>query len=371
MRPVWAEINLQAVGHNLREIRRIIPSHTKIMAIVKANAYGHGAGAVVPKLLEAGADYLGVAILAEALEMREQGIKAPILILGYTGEEYYPLVVKYELTQTIFSLRQAESLSKAAVSLNKKVKVHLKIDTGMGRIGFLVTPQAVKEVEEIAQLPGLELEGIFTHLANADAGDKSYCRFQLDNFFWFVRQVEQAGIKIKYKHVANSAAIIDLPQCHLDLVRPGIMLYGLYPSKEVAQSKVKLVPAMSLKARITHLKEVGPGTSISYGCTYTTKEKALIATLPLGYADGYTRLLSNKGMALVRGRKVPVVGRICMDQCMLNVSNVPGVALGDEVVLLGRQGTASISADELAELIGTINYEVLCMLSSRVPRIYV
>lgn len=371
MRPVWAEIDLSAISHNLQEVRRIIPSHSKIMAIVKANAYGHGASAVVPKLLEAGADYLGVAILDEALELREQGIKAPILVLGYTGEENCPLVVKHDITQTVFSLRQAKSLSKAALSLHKKAKIHIKVDTGMGRIGFLATPQAVKEAEEIAKLPGLEVEGIFTHLANADARDKTYSQAQLDKFFWFVSQLEKAGIHIKYKHAANSAAIIDLPQAHLDLVRPGIMLYGLYPSHEVAKDKVKLQPAMSLKTRIVHLKEVEPGTSISYGCTYVTKSKARIATLPLGYADGYTRLLSNKGMALVHGTRVPVVGRVCMDQCMLDVTAVQGVTLGDEVVLMGRQGEAIISADEIAELIGTINYEVVCMISSRVPRIYV
>ncbi|WP_227764676.1 alanine racemase [Zhaonella formicivorans] len=371
MRPVWAEVDLNAIAHNLREVRRIIPKTTKIMAIVKANAYGHGAFQVAQRALETGADYLGVALLAEAVQLREHGIASPIMILGYTSEEDYPEVIKHAITQTVFTYRQAQRLSEAAQTLNQTAKIHIKVDTGMGRIGFQSTEQAIQEITAIAKLPGIEIEGLFTHMAKSDAKDKTYSQMQLEKFLWVCREVEKAGVKVALKHAANSGAIIDLPEAHLDIVRPGIMLYGLYPSDEVDKSKLQLQPAMSLKAKIVHLKEVEAGTSISYGCTFTTKKRSRIATLPLGYADGYTRLLSNKGVALVRGCRVPVVGRVCMDQCMLDVSDVESVAVGDEVVLLGRQGEAVISVDEVAESIGTINYEVVCMVSYRVPRKYI
>lgn len=371
MRPVWAEVDLDAIAQNLKEVRRIIPKDTKVMAIVKANAYGHGAVQVAQKAIEAGADYLGVALLMEAVQLRKHGISSPILILGYTPEADYPAVVQNSITQTIFSYDQAELLSRSAQELKRQAKIHIKVDTGMGRIGFQPTEESIQEIKAIAELPGLKIEGIFTHMANADAKDKTYSHLQLNKFLWFCSEVEKAGIKPALRHVANSAAIIDLPDAHLDLVRPGIMLYGLYPSNEVDKSKVNLCPAMSLKTKIIHLKEVAAGTSIGYGCTYTATRPTRIATLPLGYADGYTRLLSNKGIVLVRGQKVPVVGRVCMDQLMIDVSGVKNAAVGDEVVLFGKQGDAYISVDDIAALVGTINYEVVCMVSCRVPRIYI
>lgn len=370
MRPVWATVDLDAIAHNLQEVRRAIPNGTKIMAIVKANAYGHGAIPVARKVLETGADYLGVALLAEAIQLREQGLRVPVLILGYTPEEDYPAVIKNQITQTIFSYEQALSLSKAAASLKCPVKVHVKVDTGMGRLGFAASEISIDAIAALATLPYLEIEGLFTHLAKADARDKTYSYQQLDKFAWFCRQVEQAGLELKFKHAANSGAIIDLPEAHFDLVRPGIMLYGCYPSDEVDRSRVRLKPAMTLTARIAHLKRVKAGTSISYGCTFTAARTSTIATLPLGYADGFSRLLSNKGSALVKGCRVPVVGRVCMDQCMLDVTDVPGVEVGDEAVLFGSQGEALLTVDEVAAKIGTINYEVLCMVSSRVPRKY-
>lgn len=371
MRPVWAEINLSAIKNNIEEIKGLIPKTTKIMAIVKANAYGHGSVAVAVKAIESGADYLGVAILDEAVELRENGILAPILILGYTPKEDYPVVVRNDITQTIYSYEQAKNLSDIALLLNKTAKVHIKVDSGMCRIGFKTEMDSLEEIKNIASLSGLEIEGIFTHFANADASDKSYSKLQLERFLRFCQEVEKAGVKVKFRHAANSAAIIDLPEAHLDMVRPGIIIYGLYPSAEVKHGRLKLIPSMSLKTRIVHLKDVSAGSCVGYGCTYTTSKLSKIATIPLGYADGWSRLLSNIGQVLVRGQQAPLVGRICMDQCMLDVSDVEDVMLEDEVVLFGKQGKTTLSVDAVAKLIGTINYEVLCMISNRVPRLYV
>lgn len=370
MRPVWAEVNLCSVVSNLKEVRRSIPNTTKVMAIVKANAYGHGAGPVAKKMVENGVEYLGVALLSEAVQLREYGISSPILILGYTPEDDYPILIRNNITQTIFTHRQAELLSQAADNLKKNVRIHIKVDTGMGRIGFQPDQQAIQEIKKIAALPALEIEGLFTHLAKSDARDKSYTSMQLQKYFWVCNELKKSGINVALKHAANSAAIIDIPEADFDLVRPGIMLYGLYPSDEVDISRIHLRQAMALKANICHVKNVKAGVNIGYGCTYTTTRAAKIATLPLGYADGYTRLLSNKGVALVRGQRVPIVGRICMDQCMLDVSEVDDAEMGDEAVLFGKQGKDFLSIDEVAELIGTINYEIVCMISARVPRIY-
>lgn len=369
MRPVWAEINLSAIKHNVQEVRRIIPEHTRIMAVIKANAYGHGAVPAAEAVLAAGADCLAVAILEEALELRRNGIQAPILVLGYTPAEGYPEVVKNEITQTIYTYEQALKLSEAAAAAGRPARVQIKIDTGMGRIGFTPDDESVMAIKGIAELP-LEIEGLFTHLANADAADKTHSLLQLDRFSRFCKKVAAAGVPVKYRHAAGSAAVIDLPEAHLDLVRPGLMLYGLYPSQEIDRSKVRLQPAMALKTRIIHLKRVEAGTTISYGSTFTTAETSLIATLPLGYADGYSRLLSNRGTVLVRECRAPVVGRVCMDQCMLDVTAVPGVAPGDEVVLFGRQGKAVISAEEVADQAQTISHEIVSRISSRVPRVY-
>ncbi|HHU31434.1 MAG: alanine racemase [Zhaonellaceae bacterium] len=370
MRPVWAEIDLKAIDHNLNEVKRVISPSTDMMAIVKANGYGHGAVQVAERAVKAGAVYLGVALLQEAIELRKHGITTPILILGYTSEEDYKLLVKYQITQGIYQLTQAEILNEIAKSQGVKAKVHVKIDTGMGRLGFSVQ-ESVEAIEKIAKLSHVELEGVFSHLAMSDAKDKSYTYLQLEKFIKISQKLEQAGLDIKYKHLANSGGIIDLPETHFNLVRPGIILYGLYPSEEVDRTKIRLKQAMSFKTQISYVKEVPKGTSISYGCTYTTTRTSRIATLPLGYADGYSRLLSNRGMVLVGGKRVPVVGKICMDQFMIDVTEVENVKPGDEVVLFGSQGQEFLSVEEIAELIGTINYEVLCMVSYRVPRRYV
>lgn len=370
-RPVWAEIDLSALAHNVRGIRRITSPRAKVMAIVKANGYGHGAVEVAGVALANGADRLGIAILSEGVALRKAGFGVPILILGYTPPEQAVDVVKYNLTQTVFSYELAEALSWAAVQQRKTAKVHIKVDTGMGRIGLVTRERdTVTEILRIAKLPNLELEGMYTHFAVSDCQDKTYTWEQFNQFRELSRELEKKGLHIPLKHVANSGAIIELSQTHLDLVRPGIILYGLYPSNEVDKKRLDLRPAMSLKARIAMVKTVPPGTSISYGCTFTTQQKEVIASLPLGYADGYTRLLSNKAEVLINGQRAPLVGRVCMDQCMVKVTHIPDVQPGDEAVLFGQQAGAKLPVEELAEKIGTINYEVVCMVSARVPRLY-
>lgn len=367
-RPVWAEIDLDAIAFNVRQIRRLLKKDTILMAVVKAEGYGHGAVPVARTALNNGAGRLGVAIVAEGLALRREGITAPVLILGYTPPEQAEQIVAHDLTQTIFSLDAARALSRAAVQAGRRARVHLKIDTGMGRIG--VAPgEAAAFAAAVAELPNLEIEGVFSHFAAADSADKTYSHRQFDLFQQAVAAIEDRGVNIPVKHIANSAAILDLPECHLDMVRAGIILYGLWPSGEVGRV-IELKPAMQLKARIAHLKKVPAGTAISYGCTHTTSGEALIATVPMGYADGWSRLLSNKGRVLAGGRYAPVVGRVCMDQFMIDVTGVPGVKAGDEVVLFGRQGDKILPVDEIAALTGTINYEVVTTISNRVPRHY-
>lgn len=370
MRPVWAEVDLGAVAHNVKEIRRITASPAKVMAIVKANAYGHGAPQVSQVALDNGAERLGVAILDEALQLRMEGFSVPILVMGYTPPEEADTVVRHGITQTVYTWEQALALSKAAQKLDREAFVHLKIDTGMGRIGFLPTEEAVQVMVKIASLPGVNVEGAFTHFATADIRDKSFAQRQLQLFHNVLNDLAARGVTIPIKHAANSAGIIDMPESHLDMVRPGISIYGIYPSQEVQKDRISLKPAMALKAKVSFVKEVAEGTTVSYGCTWRAAQKTRIASLPLGYADGYTRLLSNKGHALIHGTKVPVVGRVCMDQCMLDVGQVPQTKIGDEVVLFGRQGQQVLPVEEVAEQIGTIPYEVVCMVSYRVPRRY-
>jgi len=380
---VWAEIDLNAVGHNVRQLRRVTHKEARLMVAVKANAYGHGMVPVARRALDSGADALGVARLAEAMSLREAGIAVPILIFGYTPAAQIEAVVSNDLLQTVYDLETARAYSQAAKRCRGRLRAHLKVDTGMGRLGIL--PQnrryisdgmppstgAVDEVRSMAALPNLTLEGVFTHFASADSADKSYSELQFRNFRDFIGQLEQAGLTFPMQHAANSGAIIDLPHTHLDMVRAGISLYGLYPSEEVDHSRIDLKPVLTLKARVIHLKHVPAGTAISYGMTYTTAKPTRIATVPIGYADGYSRRLSNRGCMLVRGRRAPIVGRVCMDLTMLDVGDIEAVKLDDEVVVIGPQGPERISADEIAALLGTINYEVTASLTGRVPRVLV
>lgn len=371
VRPAWTEINLDNLAHNIREVRRLAEKQSHIMAVIKADGYGHGAAKIAQTLLDNGADRFAVAALDEAIELRNAGIKVPIFILGYTQPERAAELVKYDLEQAVYSYEVAEALSKEAIAQGKTVQLHIKVDTGMGRIGLQVNDEAVDIVSRIHALPGINIKGIFTHFAVADEADKSYTEQQFKKFRWICDKLEEKGIKIEIKHCGNSAAIIDLPEMHMDMVRAGIMLYGLAPSKAVKLNKLELKEVMSLKVRITHIKEIEAGQSVSYGRRFIADKKTKIASLPIGYADGYTRMLTGKAEALVKGKRVPVVGSICMDQCMIDITGIEDVKVGDEVVLFGEQLGGFISIDELAEKLGTINYEIVCMISRRIPRVYV
>lgn len=370
-RPVWLEINLDNIGYNVRELKKLIAPGVKMMAVVKADGYGHGAIQIADAALKNGAEQLAVAILNEGLQLRKAGFGVPILILGYTPPEQAAEVVKNNLTQTVYTLEDARVLSWAAVQQRKTARIHIKIDTGMSRLGFLPGPESVNQIVEISKLPNLNVEGIFTHFADADNSDKSYTEQQFMLFKNMLFQLTQHGVEIPVRHCANSAAIIDLPQTHLDMVRAGISMYGYYPSDLVDKTRVKLKPAFTLKARIAHVKTVPSDTSISYGRIFTTSKTSQIATIPIGYADGYPRAMANRGQMLVHGQQVPVVGRVCMDQCMVDVSELSGVQAGDEVVIIGVQEEQLLPVETFAEAIDTINYEVLCMISQRVPRTYI
>jgi alanine racemase len=377
----WAEIDLGAYAHNLKELKGISRPPARLMAVVKANGYGHGAVEVAREALDSGAQYLGVARINEAIALRKAGLSAPILIFGYSPPDLAPLLIDYELTQTVYSLSTATALSEYANRKGKKITVHIKVDSGMGRLGFLLedihttpndTPRnhPVREIEAITRLAGLTVEGIFTHFATADSADKSYANLQLDRFLALLNRLQKEELEPPLRHAANSGALINLPESHLDMVRPGIASYGLYPSDEINKSIVDLKPVMTLKSRIIHLKKVPPGFNISYGITYQTKAHTTIATIPVGYADGFNRLLSSRGYMLIHGQRVPIVGRVCMDLTMLDVGGISGVALEDEVVIFGEQGVEAIRADDIAASIGTINYEIVSTITARVPRVY-
>jgi len=366
----WAEIDLDAIAHNTREIKKLTGSKVEMMGVVKADAYGHGVLEVVRTLLDNGVTQLAVSMLDEAIQIRKMGIDVPILVLNYTDPARADEIIHNRVTQTVFSTDLAQALSAAAVRLGKDVRIHVKVDTGMTRVGFIPGYNAVRNIMEISRLPGIILEGIFTHFASADESDKSYTLMQFERFMNLCTELTRAGIHIPVKHVCNSAGILQYPEMHLDIVRPGIILYGLYPSREVA-GKIDLRPAMTLKANVIFVKDVDKDTYVSYGRTFRTDRKSRIATIPIGYADGYTRLMSNKGRMLVNGEYAPVIGRICMDQCMLDVTDLKhDVHVGDEVVIFGKQNGSCISVDEIADQVGTINYELVCIIGKRIPRVY-
>ena len=369
VRPVWAEIDLDKLAHNMREIRRVAKCEN-IMAVVKADAYGHGAVDVAPILLENGADRLAVAVITEAVELRRSGIDCSIIVLGYTPPTLIKDILEYDIEQTVYSYELAKEISRMAQEKNKIAKIHIAVDTGMGRIGYLPNDESVEEVCNISMLPNIVIEGIFSHFSSADEVDKSYTCEQVKKYNDFHDKLRVKNVNINVRHVANSAAIIDLPEIHYEAVRPGIIVYGYYPSEEVNRSNIDLKPAMTLKANVVHVKTLPPGHYVSYGRKYKTERESVIATLPIGYADGYTRLLFGKANVIIRGKLAPVIGRICMDQCMIDVTDIEGVKIGDEVILMGEEGENNISAEAIAEAMGTINYEVVCMISKRVPRVY-
>ena len=370
LRPLWAEVNLDNIAHNMREVRRISASR-EIIAVIKADAYGHGAMEVAPILMDNGATCLAVAVVTEALELRRAVKEAPIMILGYTPVNYVEEIVNNDIEITAYDYEYVAELSKEAEKFNKKIKIHIAVDTGMGRIGFLPSDNSVKDVYKISKLSNIIIESVFSHFSSSDEKDKSYTFSQFEKFDWFCSKLKEAGVEFNFRHIANSGAIIDMPSMHLDAVRPGILLYGYYPSNDVKKCKINLKPAMSLKASIINIKRLPAGEYISYGRAYKTDKESIIATLPIGYADGYTRLLFNKGKVIVNGKFAPIVGRICMDMCMIDVTDIDGLKVGDEVIIMGEDRGIIYNADDIANHIGTINYEIVCAVSKRVPRVYI
>jgi alanine racemase len=366
-RPTWAEVDLGALAWNLAQVRGLVGPKVKILAVVKANAYGHGAVPCARTLVAAGADALGVATVEEGAELRQAGLRLPIVILGLAQPYEAQAVVRLRLEATVTSWALAAALARAARAAGRRAAVHLKVDTGMGRIG-LRPEEAGPLAARLQKLPGISVAGVFTHFAHADGRDKRLLREQ-----WRCLQTATGAVRKAWPrallHAANSAAVIESPETHADMVRPGLMLYGLYPSPRL-RSRVRLRPALRWRTSIVEIKTVPAGTGLSYGHTFLTRGRSRIATLAVGYADGYSRALSNRGRVLVRGRRCPIVGRVCMDMCLADVTRVPGAVVGDEVVLLGRQGANTIGADDLAATLGTISYEIVCAIGPRVPRHY-
>ena len=365
-----AEIDLDAVDFNIKSIIKRVGGRAKIIGTVKADAYGHGAVEVSKVLEENGIDMFSVAMIDEGINLRNNGIKAPILVLGLTPPEYVKEAVEYDLIQTVSDYNTAEAISKAAKELNKKAVIHIKIDTGMGRIGFRPEKEAFDEIENISKLENIEINGIFTHFCTSDEKDKTFTYVQKEKFVYAVNELEKRGINIPLKHASASAGLMDFDDLFFNAVRPGIILYGYYPSDDVMKDRLPIKPVMSLKSYVMYIKDIENGDTIGYGRTYMANEKRTIATIPAGYADGYNRLLSNKGCVLVNGKRAQLKGRICMDQCMADITGI-NAKQWDEVVLMGKQGNEEITADEIANEIGTISYEVLCMVSKRVPRVYI
>jgi alanine racemase len=367
-RPAWIEIDLSALKNNYNFIRSLINGQTKIAAVVKANAYGHGAVRVAQKLSQLGVEYFCVGSPDEGIELRAAGIEKKIIVLAEVLPSQYADVIEGDLIQTAACRETLEALNEAGVREAKTIKVHLKIDTGMGRIGFF--PEELPEVYNLAQkLDNIKIEGVFSHLAAADEENKKFSYQQLQKFNSALEKIKNSGFKLPLLHIANSAAVIDLKETSLDLVRPGIMLYGLLPSAELNQ-EADLKPLLSFKTRVVQLRKLPAGSAVSYGSTYKTETEEKLAVLPIGYKDGYPRLLSNQGEVLINGQRAPIRGRVCMGQTIVSVEAIDDVQVGGEVVLIGKQGAEEITATEIADLCGTINYEIVCGLSERLEKVY-
>lgn len=368
---VCAEIDLDAIAYNMEQMKKRIGDHARLIAVVKADGYGHGA-VPVAKMFEACSYVWGyaVACLEEATELREQGIRKPILVLGCVFPDQFEEMIRYDVRPAVYMESMAERISQEAVRQGKDAFIHIKIDTGMGRIGFPVTEESADAVERISRLPGIRIEGMFTHFAKADERDKTYTFLQHDRFMRMKELVEKRQVPVRYFDCDNSAGIIDFPDMKHDLARAGIAMYGMYPSDEVDQKAVDLRPALSLVSHVSFVKEVEAGTPISYGGTFVSDRPMRVATIPVGYGDGYPRSLSNKGYVLIHGKRARILGRVCMDQFMADVTDIPETAFMDRVVLVGRDGDEEITVDELADLSGRFNYEFVCCLGKRIPRIY-
>ena len=370
-RAVWAQIDLDAAAHNMRQIRKHVGTDVKIAAVVKANAYGHGSVELAKTFAENGADCFAVSSLDEAVELRRYAhIDNEIFILGHTDARRTEELLTYDIEPAVFNLKNAEFFSQEARRLGKTLRVHIAVDTGMSRVGFQVNEFSVSEIKTIAALPNIEIRGMFTHFAVSDMKDKTFTREQYGHFRWMCKRMEEEGIHIALRHCCISAAVLELPESYCDMVRPGIIMYGCEPSPEIDIKPYDLRPVMSLRCCIAHVKLIDAGATVSYGRHYKAPSRRKIATLPAGYADGYSRILSGKVDVLYHGHRVPQVGAICMDQCMIDVSGEANVHAGDEVVLFGRQGDSFIPIEEIAAVCGTINYEIMCNISRRVPRVY-
>ncbi len=368
---IYAKIDLDAIDFNLRSMEEKISDHTKIIAVIKTDGYGHGAAEIAAEI-EPDEKVFGYAVATaeEAYSLRKHQLKKPILILGYTFEEDYEDLVDLDVRPAVYTYAMAEGFSKAAQKLHKTAKLHIKLDTGMSRIGYQITEESADEILKISKLPGIEIEGMFTHFARADELDKTPAYQQMEEYQKMVDMLSKRGIEIPLKHCSNSAGIAEIPEANMDIVRAGITLYGLWPSEEVSRDSLALSPVMSLKSKIVHIKTLEAGRSISYGGTYQLKEEKTIATIPVGYGDGYPRSLSNKGYVLIHGQKAPILGRVCMDQFMVDISDIKEAELLDEVTLLGEDHGSFISMEELGDLSGRFNYEFACDIGKRVPRIF-
>lgn len=367
----FAEVNLDNIRQNVLNIQKHIGEKAKILAVIKADGYGHGSIPIAKYLSREKLVWgFGVSTVREAVVLRKAGINMPVLILGYVFPADFETVIRYGITTTVFQLETAKALSEKAAECGETARIHIKIDTGMGRIGFAPNEKAIDDIEEITKLPFIEVEGLFTHFACADCEDKTSAYAQLDKFKKIISELEKRDIHIPIKHACNSAGIIEFEEAHFDLVRAGIIIYGLYPSEEVNKEKIRLRPAMSVKSRVSYVKTVPAGTAISYGSVYVTESERKIATISIGYADGILRALTGKGEVIIRGKRAKIVGKICMDQMMADVTDIDGVSQGDFVTVIGRDGGEEITMEEISEKAGTFNYEFVCGFQRRVPRIY-
>lgn len=368
---VYASVDLDAALHNMEAMYKLLKKDTSIYAVIKTDGYGHGAVAIAHKI--EGLPYLlgfCVATVEEGLILRRHGVKKPILVLGYTFPEQSEDMIVNDIRPTVFTLEMAEKLSEVAVKVNRKCFIHVKVDTGMSRIGYQVSAEAAKEVAQIKALPNIVMEGIFTHFARADERDKTSAHMQYERFCEMIELCKKEGVEFSYRHCANSAGIVDLPECNMDVVRAGITLYGLWPSEEVIKERIDLWPLMEIKSRISFVKELPADREISYGGTFVTKDLMRIATIPVGYGDGYPRSLSNKGYVLIHGKKAPILGRVCMDQFMVDVTEIPEAKAGTTVTLLGQDMDARLTMEELGDISGRFNYEFACDVGKRVPRVF-
>lgn len=368
---VCAEIDLDAVAYNMEQMKKRIGDNARLIGVIKTDGYGHGAVPIAEMFEEM--DHVwgyAVACIGEAVVLRKNGIKKPILILGCVFPDEYETMIEYDIRAAVYTEQMAEAMSETAVRMGKKAYFHIKVDTGMGRIGFQVNEESADVIERISRLPNVCIEGMFTHFAKADEKDKTYTLQQHEKFMWMKAEMEKRNISISYFDCDNSAGIIDFPDMKHDLARAGISTYGMYPSDEVNKSAVDLKPALRLTSHVSFVKEVEPGTSISYGGTFVAPEKMKVATIPVGYGDGYPRSLSNKGSVLIHGKRAKILGRVCMDQFMADVTGIPETEFMDEVTLIGKDGSDEITVEELSDLSGRFNYEFVCCLGRRIPRVY-